>query len=84
MIYPGGWLSGVCAAPAFLGAGGDRRGVRGWLVWGSGAGSGGGVVGLILGVFERCCVSVGFAIRLVLGWFRGLCTMVFLSASNVM
>lgn len=44
---------------------------------GSGAGSGGGVVGLVLDVFECCCVSVGFGIRLVLGGFRGLCTVVF-------
>lgn len=41
---------------------------------GSGAGSGGGVVGLVLDVFECCCVSVGFVIWLVLACFRELCT----------
>lgn len=34
-------------------------------------------------VFEYCCVSVGFGIRLVLVVFRGLCTAVFLSESNI-
>ena len=74
-----GWFVGVCGAPAVLGAGG----VFVLVVWGSGVGSGGGVVRLVLGVFECCCVSVGFGIRLVLGWFRGLCTVVFSSTSNV-
>ena len=43
----------------------------------------GGVVRLVLSVFECCCVSVGFGIRLVLGWFRGLCTVMVSLASNV-
>ena len=74
-----GWLSG-CGAPAFLGAG---RGVRvGWC-GGVAPGSGGGVVGLVLGVFECCCVSVGFGIRLVLCGFCRLCTVAFSSTSNV-
>ncbi len=53
------------------------------VVWGSGAGSCGGVVRARFGVFECCCVSVCFGIRLVLGEFRGLCTVVFSSKSNV-
>lgn len=56
-----------------------------------GFGSCGGVVpyrmgvlrGTFLGVFERCCVSACFGIRLVLGLFRGLCTVVFLATTNV-
>ncbi len=39
------------------------------VVWGS--------CGLVLGIFECCCLSVGFGIWLVLVWFRGLCTVVF-------
>lgn len=39
--------------------------------------------GSFLGVFECCCVSVAFGIRLVLGCFRGLCAVVFSSTSNV-
>ena len=39
--------------------------------------------GSFLGVFECCCVSGGFGIRLVLGWFRVLCTVVFSLTSNI-
>ena len=59
-------------------------GCSGWVGWGSGVGSCGGCCeGSFLGVFECCCVSVGFGIRLVLNRFRELCMLVFLSTSNV-
>lgn len=70
----------MCGAPAFLGAGGVFG--FGWC-GGVVPGCGGGVVRLVLGVFECFCVSVGFGIRLVLGWFRGLCTVAFLEILNV-
>ena len=46
-------------------------------------GGAGGVVGLILGFFECCCVSASVGIRLVLIGLRGLCTVEFFSTSNV-
>lgn len=57
-------------------------GCSGWVVWGSGAGSCGGVVRARLSGFECSCVSVGFGIRLVFSWFRGLCTVLFSSTPN--
>lgn len=36
-------------------------------------------VGLVLGFLEYYCVAVDFDIRLPLGWFHGLCTLVFSS-----
>ena len=56
---------------------GCRRGAAGAGGW-----CGGVARARFLGVFECYCVSVGFGIRLVLGWFRWLCTVVFLSTSN--
>jgi len=66
-------VGGVWGAGVF----GCRRGVRvGWC-GGVVPGRAGVLWGSFLGVFECCCVSVGFGIRLVLGGFRGLCTVVF-------
>jgi len=39
--------------------------------------------GSFWGVFECCCVSACFGIRLVLSGFRGLCTVTFSSTSNI-
>ena len=57
---------------------GCRRGAAGAGGW-----CGGVARARFLGVFECYCVSVGFGIRLVLGWFRGLCTVMVSLASNV-
>ena len=69
VVVGGVWCAGV------LGAGGGPLGPAGGV---------GVLLGLVfLGVFECYCVSVGFGIRLVLGWFRGLCTVMVSLASNV-
>ena len=70
MVVGGVWGAGVF---------GCRRGAGGVF----GVGGVGVLGGSFLGVFECCCVSVGFGIRLVLGGFRGLCAVAFLVTSNV-